>query len=114
MSSTNHQPNPGKRPISEVTPEFPSLPTPSLEETIEFAKKSQEALVSVQQGLQIRATFSNNSYIFLPFISPHQLQQRFNVGENNSILVLGRKSYPALKIQLDSLNNKKYCGIYVQ
>jgi hypothetical protein len=43
MSSTKHQPNPRKRPHSEVASEFPSIPSLSLGAAQEFAVKSQEA-----------------------------------------------------------------------
>ena len=115
MSSTSYQPNPGKRPISEVSPEFPSLPNSlSFSAAQKFAIKSQEALISVQQDISDDAIFPGKSFVFLPFISPHQLQSRFNVSEDNSVLVLARKSYPVLKLQVDSLNNKRFCGIYVR
>ncbi|EGF78147.1 hypothetical protein BATDEDRAFT_26889 [Batrachochytrium dendrobatidis JAM81] len=112
MSSNKHQPNLGKRPHSEVTPEFPSLPSLSFAAVQEFAGKSQEALVSVQESL-VGATFPGSS-LFLPLISPHQLQQRFNVADDDSVLVVIRKSYPLLKSEIISLNNKKYSGIYVR
>ncbi|KAK5667570.1 hypothetical protein QVD99_005688 [Batrachochytrium dendrobatidis] len=113
MSSNKHQPNLGKRPHSEVTPEFPSLPSLSFAAVQEFAGKSQEALVSVQESL-VGATFPGSSSLFLPLISPHQLQQRFNVADDDSVLVVIRKSYPLLKSEIISLNNKKYSGIYVR
>ena len=75
---------------------------------MEFAEKSQEALRSVP-------TISTSlAYLFLPLISPNQLQQRFNVGEDDSVLVVARKSYPILKKQVDSLNHKKFSGIYIR
>ena len=113
MSSSKHLPNPRKRPISEVDAEFPSLPMKSFEATIEFAKKSQEALQSVGKGLS-SAGFSGTSSLFLPLISPNQLQHRFDVGEDDSVFVMVRKSYPLLKQEVDSLNVRKYSGMYVR
>jgi hypothetical protein len=107
MSSTIYQPNPRKRPIDLASPEFPHLPYISLEATVAFAVKSQEALSSVP-------TISTNlASLFLPLISPHQLQQRFNIGDDNSVHVVMRKSYPLLKHEVDTLN-RKYPGIYVR
>ena len=115
MSSTKHQPKLGKRPYSQVEPEFPRLPKSlAFGAAEEFARKSQEALIAVQQELPMGATFPGQSFIFLPLISPHQLQQRFNVGEDESVLVVATKSYPALKDQVNSLDNKKYSGLYVR
>lgn len=111
MSSTKHQPNLRKRPHSEVEPEFPSIPILSFVAAQEFAGKSQEALLSVQQGLS--ATFPGSSSIFLPLISPHQLQQRFKVKEN-SVFVVVRKSYTLLKDDVLSLNLEDCCGLYVR
>ncbi|KAJ2995810.1 hypothetical protein HDV02_000387 [Globomyces sp. JEL0801] len=114
MSSTKHQPNLRKRPHSEVEPEFPSLPILSFSAAQKFARKSQKALVSIQQGLSlVGATFPGSSSIFLPLISPHQLQERFKVKEN-SVFVVIRKSYTLLKDDVFSLNPEEYCGIYVR
>ncbi|KAJ3319347.1 hypothetical protein HDV06_006374 [Boothiomyces sp. JEL0866] len=112
MSSTKHQPNQRKRPISEVEPEFPSLPGLSFSAAQEFARKSQEALLSVKRLVGV--DFSGKSSLFLPLLSPHQLQQRFNVMEDDSVLVVVRKPYTHLKNDVDSLNLRKYCGIYVR
>ena len=95
MSSTKHQPNPRKRPHTEVGSEFPSLPSRSLAATQEFAVKSQEALLSIQKGL-LGCSFPGIHCVFLPLISPHQLQQRFKVKEG-SVFVVVRKSYTLLK-----------------
>ncbi|OAJ44131.1 hypothetical protein BDEG_27396 [Batrachochytrium dendrobatidis JEL423] len=107
MSSTKHQPNPRKRPIDLVTPEFPPLPAISLKATVEFAAKSQEALRSIP-------TISTNlASLFLPLISPNQLQRRFRV-EENAVFVVMTKSYPLLKNELDSFSVKDLDGIYVR
>ena len=115
MSSAKHQPKSVKRLISDVEPEFPSLPTslnfPAVQE---FARKSQEALVSVKKSLQIDVLFPGHPSIFLPLLSPHRLQQRFNVADDDSVLVVIRKSYPLLKSEIISLNNKNSSGIYVR
>ena len=105
--SSKHQPNPRKRPIDQVTPEFPSLPIISLPATVEFADKSQKALESVD-------FFANATSLFLPLISPHQLQQRFSVGDDDSVFVVMRNAYSMLKDEVDNLNNRKYSGIYVR
>ena len=112
MSSTKHQPNPRKRPHSEVASEFPSLPSLSLGAAQEFALKSQEALLSVQQGLH-GCSFPGIPCVFLPLISPHQLQQRFKVKEG-SVFVVVRKSYTLLKDNVCSLNLEDYSGMYVR
>ena len=105
MSSTKHQPNSRKRPISLVQPEFPSLPNnESLVAARAFAENSQKALLSIEL---------NESFMFLPLISPHQLQQRFNVDDDNSVLVVARKSYLVLKEELENLKKRDYSGIYV-
>ena len=115
MSSSKHYPLPRKRRISEVEPDFPSLPkSPSFAASSEFAVKSQQALVSVWQQLPAGTSFPGKSSIFLPLISPHKLQQRFNVGDDDSVLVLVRKSYPLLKSDVDSLNLEEHCGLYVR
>lgn len=107
MSSTENQPIPQKRPIDQVTPEFPGLPMTSLEATKEFAAKSQAALSSVP-------TISTSlASIFLPLISPHKLQQRFNVKEK-SVFVVCRKSYFVLKGLVETFNIEDYSGIYVR
>ena len=94
-------------------PGFPSLPRLSFPAVQDFAGKSQEALLSVQQELQVN-TFPGNTFVFLPLISPHQLQQRFNVGEDDSLLVVARKAYTALKDEVNSLNSKRFSGLYVR
>jgi hypothetical protein len=66
------------------------------------------ALVYVQQEL----TFPGKSFVFIPLISPHQLQQRFKVRERSVFMVV-RKSYPLLKSELDSLNTENFSGLYV-
>ena len=113
MSSTKNKPNPKKRPHSEEGPEFPSLPLPDFGAAREFAAKSQEALVSVQKGLPFGSPFPGSSSIFLPLISPHQLQQRFKTKEN-SVFVVVRKSYPFLRDDVLSLDLEEYSGIYVR
>ena len=61
--SPKHQPIPRKRLIDQVTPEFPPLPRIPLEATMDFAIKSQEALVSVQQKLSlVNATFPRQHF----------------------------------------------------
>jgi hypothetical protein len=105
--SSKHQPNPRKRPIDQVTPEFPCLPIISMPATVEFAYKSQKALESV--GISPNATS-----LFLPLISPHKLQQRFCVGDDDSVFVVMRNAYSKLKDELDNLNYRKYSGIYVR
>ncbi|KAK6093399.1 hypothetical protein MT418_006025 [Batrachochytrium dendrobatidis] len=108
MSSTKHRPNPRKRPIDLVTPEFPPLPAiSSLKATVEFAAKSQEALRSIP-------TISTNlASLFLPLISPNRLQRRFRV-EENTVFVVMTKSYPLLKNELDLFSVKDFYGIYVR
>ena len=107
MSSSKHQPNPRKRPIDLVAPEFPPLPAISLAATMGFAVKSQEALRSVP-------TISTNlASLFLPLISPHQLQQRFRVKES-AVFVVMRKSYPLLKNEVASYDLEEFNGIYVR
>ena len=101
-----------KRPISEVDAEFPSLPVSSFKETVGFARKSQEALLSVRKGLS-SADFSKTSSLFLPLISPNQLQHGIKVKES-SVFVIVRKSYPLLKQEVDVLNFLKFTGIYVR
>jgi hypothetical protein len=74
---------------------------------MEFAVKSQEALCSVP-------TISTNlASLFLPLISPHQLQQRFRVKES-AVFVVMRKSYPLLKNEVDSYDLEEFNGIYVR
>ncbi|KAI8895287.1 hypothetical protein BC833DRAFT_529645, partial [Globomyces pollinis-pini] len=108
--SSKHQPNPRKRPYSEVDPPFPSLPRPYFKNVQEFAKESQKALVSVQQG---HSAFPGNTSIFLPLISPHQLPYKFKVKES-SVFVMVRKSYVVLKDDINSLNLEENCGLYVR
>ena len=79
--TSKHQPNPKKRPIDEVTPEFPSLPNESMKAVAKFAKESQKAVESVPFS-------ANSTSLFLPLISPHQLQQRFKVRENAVFVVM--------------------------
>ena len=112
MSSRNHQPNLKKRQYSEVDPEFTSLPGLPLNDAKVFAQKSQEALLSVQKALPAN-TFPGNSFVFLPLISPHRLQQRFKVKEN-SVFIVARKAYTLLKDDVFSLNLEDYCGLYVR
>ena len=107
MSSSKHKPNPRKRPIDLVTPDFPSLPAISLEATMEFAVKSQEALRSVP------IISSNLASLFLPLISPHQLQQRFKVKES-AVFVVMRKSYHLLQNEVASYDLEEFNGIYVR
>ena len=105
--SSKHQPNPRKRQIGQVTPEYPSLPARSLSAIVEFAQKSQVAL-------ELVSISPNSTSLFLPLISPHQLQQRFSVGDDDSVFVVMRNAYSKLKDEVDNLNNRKYCGIYVR
>ena len=104
--TSKHQPNPRKRQIGQVTPEFPSLPARSLSAIVEFAQKSLVALKSVSIS-------PYSTSLFLPLISPHQLQQRFKVREN-AVFVVMRNAYSILKNEVDSLELVDYCGIYVR
>ena len=90
-----------------MAPEFPAEPTTlSLDATRDFAEKSQLALDSLPD------ISTAQDSVFLPLLSPHQLQERFNVDED-SVLVMTRKSYPILKHAVDILS-KEYSGIYVR
>ena len=115
MSSTKHKPILGNRPNREVAPEFP-LPTgTSFAATKEFAEKTQEALLSVQQDLLLAGVaFPGNTFLFLPLITPNSIQQRFQVGEDHSVYVIITKSYPLLKTEVESLNFYDYRGICVR
>jgi polynucleotide 5'-kinase involved in rRNA processing len=53
------------------------------------------------------------SSAFLPLISPEQVQQPIQVGKDDSVFIVMRMSYPLLKKDVDSLNNKKYFGVFV-
>ena len=106
--STKHQPNPRKRPLEEGTPEFPptsSLTLEEIESCLEFAKKSQLAIPPISITLKS---------VFLPLISPHSLQNRFNVDDDDSVFVIIRKSYFSLKNQVESLDLEEFSGIYIR
>ena len=107
MANMKHLPNPRKRPIKRVTPEFPPLPAMLSEATVDFAGKSQEALRSVP-------TISTNlTSVFLPLISPNRLHFQLWV-EENSVFVVLRKSYFDLKLKIDSFRPEDYCGVYLR
>ncbi|KAJ3322127.1 hypothetical protein HDV06_003578 [Boothiomyces sp. JEL0866] len=104
MSSFNHRP---KRKHNEVDLVFPSHYTQSLEETKEFAKKSQNALDSL-------GNFTTANCVFLPFISPNGLQYRFDFDGENSIFAIIRQSYNLLKEEVQQTNSGKSLGIYLR
>ena len=107
MSSLKHQPNSKKRRIIQATPEFPSFSVFSLEDVVEFAKKSQQAVESVDFS-------ANSTSLFLPLITPHRLQYRLTVDKDQSVFVVIRNEYSKLKEVVDNLNNNGYSGIYIQ
>ena len=111
--SLNTQAILNKRKRSESDPEFPCLPQRSFADVKEFADKSQKALLSVQKGLA-GVEFPGETSIFLPLISSNQLQERFIVDEDDSVFVLVRKSYSLLKDEINSLNLRKCCGLYLK
>ncbi|KAI3659379.1 hypothetical protein MP638_001301 [Amoeboaphelidium occidentale] len=109
-SSTAFQPNFKGREmdIDAKTPEFPECPEKlSLQTTREFALKSQLALTSLD-GFS-----SEQQSLFLPLITPHELQYRFYV-EQSSVYVVMRKPYPVLKNEVDRLDMRRFRGIYVR
>jgi hypothetical protein len=118
MSSTTlPTKKPRKRQFDQVvTPEFPALPiTLSLQAAIEFAGKSQVALDTLFPTTTTSNTISNTNQdsLFLPLISPHQLQSRFKV-KDNSVFVMTRKSYSHLKREVDSFALEEFRGVYVR
>jgi hypothetical protein len=107
MSSTKHQPISKKRKVDKASPKFPSLPALSLEATMQFAVKSQEAL-------RLLPTISSElDSLFLPLISPHKLQRRFKVKEN-AVFVVMRTLYTELTNKVNSFDLEEFCGIYVR
>ena len=108
MSFSKHQPCFKKRKIDKEAPPFPCLPRMiSWDAMLDFAKKSQDALVSVS------SQFSQNSF-FLPLISPHGLQYRFPVEDDGSIFYVKRKPFADLKREVDNFNPSKFYGICVR
>lgn len=101
MSLNEHRPNQKKRGFSEISVEFPpSLSVQTFPACPEFARKSRESLVSVQQELASNGlAFPGTSSIFLSLISPHALQYRFNVGrDDNAVFLI--KRYPGFDFSI--------------
>ena len=108
MSCLNHQPiSKKKRRLTHEAPEFPSLPVFSLIDVVEFAKKSQRALESVDFS-------ANSTTLFLPLITPHQPDNRFTVDTDHSVFVIMRNEYTKLKQVAHKVHNNHYSGIYIR
>ena len=108
MSCLNHQPiSKKKRRLTHEAPEFPSLPVFSLIDVVEFAKKSQRALESVDFS-------ANSTTLFLPLITPHQPDNRFTVDTDHSVFVIMRNEYSILKEVVENMDNNSDGGICVR
>ncbi|KAJ3079147.1 hypothetical protein HK100_010497, partial [Physocladia obscura] len=138
MSSSNqHRPSPKKSSASSpsdilVAP-FPALPGLSFEQVVDFAHQVQEALSQTllppadsakQSKLDPQFNMGGDtalsvlddpsvSSLSLLLVSPHQLNYRFSVALDNSVFVIFRKPYLAMKMAFVKLDIKKYSGIYL-
>ncbi|ORY38883.1 hypothetical protein BCR33DRAFT_720533 [Rhizoclosmatium globosum] len=135
MSSNNeHRPRPAmKRSINFVAAETPFPPHSgvlSLSQVVEFAHQSQTAInrtFAITERAKRRKGASNlvldhilpalddpRTSFSLPLVTPHRLNQRFAVAQDNSVFTVFRKSYTALKTAFLEMDTDIYLGFLLR